>query len=130
MWERFSFYGMKALLLLYILKYHLFGDDAGYDLLGAYGGLVYAVPVIGGLLADRYLGMRKAVVLGGVLLVLGHLGMAYEGEAARVVGDTIVRDDGALQVFYLRSEEHTSELQSLMRISHAVLCLKKNKHQT
>ena len=101
MWERFSFYGMKALLLLYILKYHLFGDDAGYDLLGAYGGLVYAVPVIGGLLADRYLGMRKAVVLGGVLLVLGHLGMAYEGEAARVVGDTIVRDEGALQVFYL-----------------------------
>lgn len=101
MWERFSFYGMKALLLLYILKYHLFGDDAGYDLLGAYGGLVYAVPVIGGLLADRYLGMRKAVVLGGVLLVLGHIGMAYEGEAARVVGDTIVRDEGALQVFYL-----------------------------
>ena len=101
MWERFSFYGMKALLLLYILKYHLFGDDAGYDLLGAYGGLVYAVPVIGGLLADRYLGMRKAVVLGGVLLVLGHLGMAYEGEAARVVDGTIVRDDGALQVFYL-----------------------------
>lgn len=100
MWERFSFYGMKALLLLYILKYHLFGDDAGYDLLGAYGGLVYAVPVIGGLLADRYLGMRKAVVFGGVLLCLGHLGMAYEGEAARVVGDTVVRDDGALQVFY------------------------------
>lgn len=101
MWERFSFYGMKALLLLYILKYHLFGDDAGYDLLGAYGGLVYAVPVIGGLLADRYLGMRKAVVLGGVLLVLGHLGMAYEGEAARMVNGVAVRDEGALQVFYL-----------------------------
>lgn len=101
MWERFSFYGMKALLLLYILKYHLFGDDAGYDLLGAYGGLVYAVPVIGGLLADRYLGMRKAVVLGGVLLVLGHVGMAYEGDAARVVGGVVVRDEGALQVFYL-----------------------------
>lgn len=101
MWERFSFYGMKALLLLYILKYHLFGDDAGYDLLGAYGGLVYAVPVIGGLLADRYLGMRKAVVLGAVLLVLGHTGMAYEGEAARLVDGVVVRDEGALQVFYL-----------------------------
>jgi len=100
MWERFSFYGMKALLLLYILKYHLFGDDAGYDLLGAYGGLVYAVPVIGGLLADRYLGMRKAVVLGGVLLVLGHLGMAYEGEQARLIDGVVVRDEGALQVFY------------------------------
>ncbi|MGJ7902211.1 peptide MFS transporter [Lysobacter sp. 1R34A] len=101
MWERFSFYGMKALLLLYLLKYHLFGDDAGYDLIGAYGGLVYAVPVIGGLLADRYLGMRKAVVLGGVLLVLGHLGMAYEGHAARVVNGAVVRDEAALQVFYL-----------------------------
>lgn len=101
MWERFSFYGMKALLLLYILKYHLFGDDAGYDLLGAYGGLVYAVPVIGGLLADRYLGMRKAVVLGGVLLVLGHLGMAFEGEQARLVDGVVIRDESALQVFYL-----------------------------
>ncbi|MEQ1437851.1 oligopeptide:H+ symporter [Fontimonas sp. SYSU GA230001] len=101
MWERFSFYGMKALLLLYILKYHLFGDDAGYDLLGAYGGLVYAVPVIGGLLADRYLGMRKAVVFGGILLVLGHLGMAVEGEKARVVDGVVVRDESALQVFYL-----------------------------
>lgn len=101
MWERFSFYGMKALLLLYLLKYHLFGDDAGYDLLGAYGGLVYAMPVIGGLLADRYLGMRKAVVFGAVLLVLGHLGMAFEGEQARVVGGQVTRDEGALQVFYL-----------------------------
>jgi len=101
MWERFSFYGMKALLLLYILKYHLFGDDAGYDLLGAYGGLVYAVPVIGGLLADRYLGMRKAVVFGAVLLVLGHLGMAFEGEQARLVNGVVVRDEAALQMFYL-----------------------------
>ena len=92
---------MKALLLLYILKHHLFGNDAGFDLLGAYGGLVYAVPVIGGLLADRYLGMRKAVVLGGVLLVLGHLGMAYEGEQARIVDGVVVRDEAALQVFYL-----------------------------
>ena len=101
MWERFSFYGMKTLLLLYILKYHLFTDDAGYQLLGAYGGLVYAVPVVGGLLADRYLGMRKAVVLGGVLLCLGHFGMAFEGEQARLIDGEIVRDDGALQIFYL-----------------------------
>lgn len=101
LWERFSFYGMKALLLLYLLKYHLFGDEAGFDLLGAYGGLVYAIPVIGGLVADRWLGMRKAVVLGGVLLVLGHLGMAFEGEQARQVNGTVQRDEGALQVFYL-----------------------------
>ncbi|WP_394841078.1 oligopeptide:H+ symporter [Pendulispora brunnea] len=101
MWERFSFYGMKALLLLYLLKFHLFGDDAGYDVLGAYGGLVYAVPVLGGLLADRYLGMRKAVVFGGILLVLGHAGMAYEGHQARLVNGVVQRDEAALQVFYL-----------------------------
>ena len=101
MWERFSFYGMKALLLLYLLKHHRFSDDMGYDLIGAYGGLVYAVPVIGGLVADRWLGMRKAVVLGGVLLCLGHLGMAVEGTDAQVVNGVVVRDEGALQVFYL-----------------------------
>jgi len=101
MWERFSFYGMKALLLLYLTKYHLFGDRAGLDLLGAYGGLVYCVPVIGGALADRYLGMRKAVVFGGILLCLGHLGMAFEGAAATRIAGTITRDEGALRITYL-----------------------------
>ena len=100
MWERFSFYGMKALLFLYLTKYHLFGDDAGYDVIGAYGGLVYAVPVIGGLLADRYLGMRKAVVFGAILLCLGHLGMAVEGSKASMVAGVAVRDNAALMVFY------------------------------
>ncbi len=101
MWERFSFYGMKFLLLLYLTKYHLFSDSNGLEVLGSYAALVYAMPVIGGLLADRYLGMRKAVIFGGVLLVLGHLGMAMEGEQARVVGDQVIRDEGSLQVFYL-----------------------------
>ena len=100
MWERFSFYGMKALLFLYLTKYHLFGDTGGLNLLGAYGGLVYCLPVLGGMLADRWLGMRKAVVFGGILLVLGHLGMAVEGEQAHKVGEVIVRDDAALLVFY------------------------------
>jgi POT family proton-dependent oligopeptide transporter len=100
MWERFSFYGMKALLLLYLTKYHLFTDDNGYNLVGAYGGLVYAMPVIGGLVADRWLGMRKAVVFGGILLVLGHLGMAIEGHPATSAGGVVTRDAGALQIFY------------------------------
>ena len=100
MWERFSFYGMKALLFLYLIKYHMFGDAPAYQLLGAYGGMVYAVPVIGGLLADRWLGMRKAVVAGAVLLCVGHFGMAFEGEQARLVGGEVQRDEGALQIFY------------------------------
>jgi len=79
LWERFSFYGMKYLLLLYLTKYHLFSDGDGLDVLGSYAGLVYALPVIGGLIADRYLGMRKSVLFGGILLSLGHLLMAVEG---------------------------------------------------
>src|SRR5476651_1843981 len=75
MWERFSFYGMKALLLLYLIQHHKFGDRIGLDVIGAYGGLVYCLPVIGGMLADRYLGLRKAIVFGGILLILGHFGM-------------------------------------------------------
>ena len=101
MWERFSFYGMKALLLLYLLQHHRFGDKAGYDVLGAYGGLVYCLPVIGGVLADRWLGMRKAVIFGGLLLVCGHAGMAIEGHAATIANGVVTRDEGALRIFYL-----------------------------
>jgi POT family proton-dependent oligopeptide transporter len=101
LWERFSFYGMKFLLLLYLTKYHLFSDVGGLNVVGSYAGLVYALPLIGGLLADRYLGMRKAVIFGGVLLVLGHLLMAVEGtEASRVAGE-VVRDQNAINIFYL-----------------------------
>lgn len=101
MWERFSFYGMKALLIFYLTQYHLFTDSAGNLLIGSYAALVYAIPVVGGFIADRYLGFRKAVIFGGVLLVLGHLGMAYEGNAAtRSMTGEILRDDFALQVFY------------------------------
>lgn len=101
MWERFSFYGMKALLIFYLTQYHLFSDTNGNLLIGSYAALVYAIPVVGGFIADRYLGFRKAVIFGGVLLVLGHLGMAYEGNAAtRSMTGDIVRDDFALQVFY------------------------------
>ncbi len=101
MWERFSFYGMKALLIFYLTKYHLFSDSAGNLIIGSYAALVYAVPVIGGFIADKYLGFRKAIVFGGVMLVLGHLGMAYEGNAAtQSLTGAITRDDTALQVFY------------------------------
>lgn len=101
MWERFSFYGMKALLIFYLTKYHLFSDNSGNLLIGSYAALVYAVPVIGGFIADKYLGFRKAIVFGGIMLVLGHLGMAYEGNAAtQSITGEITRDNIALQVFY------------------------------
>ncbi|MGB2388811.1 MAG: peptide MFS transporter, partial [Henriciella sp.] len=79
MWERFSYYGMRALLIFYLTKHFLFSDNAAYGIYAAYTTLVYITPVIGGVLADRYLGQRKAVLWGAVLLVLGHSGLAYEG---------------------------------------------------
>ena len=94
LWERFSFYGMKYLLLLYLTKYHLFSDAAGFDVLGSYAGLVYALPVIGGLIADRYLGMRKSVVFGGILLSMGHILMAVEGhQAINYAAGTVLTND-------------------------------------
>jgi POT family proton-dependent oligopeptide transporter len=94
LWERFSFYGMKYLLLLYLTKYHLFTDAMGFDVLGSYAGLVYALPLIGGMVADRFLGMRKAVLFGGISLSLGHILMAVEGHAARfyAAGTTLIED--------------------------------------
>ena len=101
MWERFSFYGMKALLIFYLTQYHLFSDSLGNLTIGSYAALVYAVPVIGGFIADKYLGFRKAILFGGIMLVLGHLGMAFEGNAAtQSVTGEITRDNFALQVFY------------------------------
>ena len=79
-WERFSFYGMKALLVFYLTKGFLFSDQAAYAIYGSYTALVYATPVIGGLLADRLLGFRKAVLLGGVLMALGHFAMAVQNK--------------------------------------------------
>jgi proton-dependent oligopeptide transporter, POT family len=79
MWERFSYYGMRALLIFYLTQHWLFNDSKSNLIYGAYTSLVYITPVLGGYLADRYLGQRKAVLFGGVLLAVGHSLMAVEG---------------------------------------------------
>ncbi len=79
MWERFSYYGMRALLIFYLTKHWLFSDGKANLIYGAYTSLVYITPVLGGYLADRYLGQRKAVLFGGLLLAAGHTLMAVEG---------------------------------------------------
>jgi POT family proton-dependent oligopeptide transporter len=73
MWERFSYYGMRAILILYLTKHFLFTDDPAYAIYGAYTSLVYITPVIGGYIADRYLGARRAVLAGGIFIAAGHL---------------------------------------------------------
>ena len=83
MWERFSFYGMRGLLIFYLTQHFLFSDDFASSQYGSYGSLVYLLPLVGGIVADRYIGTRKAITFGALLLVLGHGLMAYEGSGAR-----------------------------------------------
>ena len=86
MWERFSYYGMRGLLVIYLTQHFLFSDQRSNLIYGAYVSLVYVMTIFGGSLADRYLGQRKAVTFGAILLVLGHFGMAFEGAGSREVG--------------------------------------------
>jgi proton-dependent oligopeptide transporter, POT family len=85
MWERFSYYGMRGLLVFFMTQHFLFSDEAATSQYGSYTSLVYLVPLIGGLLADRFLGTRKAIAFGALLLVAGHFGMAFEGKPATQV---------------------------------------------
>src|ERR1700761_6894375 len=82
MWERFSYYGMRGLLIFFLTQQFLMDDKAASAGYGAYTSLVYLMPLIGGVLADRWLGTRKAVAFGALLLVAGHLTMAFEGKPA------------------------------------------------
>lgn len=98
MWERFSFYGMRGLLVFYLTKHFLFERDAAFGIYGAYTTLVYIMPVIGGVLADRYLGQRRAVLIGAILLVAGHGMMAFEGSPVQPGSQP---DTTILNIFYL-----------------------------
>src|SRR5580692_8912140 len=83
MWERFSYYGMRGLLIFYLTQHFLFDDATAGGQYGAYTSLVYLLPLIGGALADRYLGTRKAIAFGALLLVAGQLTMAVDGPPAQ-----------------------------------------------
>ncbi len=82
-WERFSYYGMRALLIFYLTQHFLFDDKVAAGRYGAYTTLVALMPLVGGIIADRILGVRKAVAFGCLLLVAGHLTMAMEGRPAQ-----------------------------------------------
>ncbi len=125
MWERFSFYGMKALLLAYMVTQLKFDEPKGYAILGAYAALVYTMPMFGGLMSDKYLGGRKSVIFGGILMTIGHLvlaipqdwsffyGMAFiicgngffKPNISSLVGtlydDNDPRKDSAFSIFYM-----------------------------
>ena len=85
MWERFGYYGMRALLTLYLTKHFLFSDQTTNGLYGGFTALVYLTPLIGGLLADRYLGHKRSVKFGAILMSLGYFILCFGGETARPV---------------------------------------------
>lgn len=78
LWERFSYYGMRALLVYYMIKQLMFTQGQASHIYGLYTGLVYLTPFFGGILADRAWGQRKTVIVGGVLMAIGHFLMAFE----------------------------------------------------
>lgn len=94
MWERFCYYGMRTLLTLFLVKSLLKGDSEASLLYGAYTGLVYAAPILGGKMADKYLGYKYAVILGGLMMAIGEfmlLGgnetMLFIGMGALIIGN-------------------------------------------
>lgn len=95
MWERFSYYGMRALLIFYLTWHFLFDRDFSLTLYGAYVALVYLGPLLGGWLADKYIGFRKAVTFGAILLVAGHGLMGLHGPPAE---ETLVTADGTYEI--------------------------------
>lgn len=100
MWERFSYYGMRTILVLYLVKYHLYSAGEASMIYGAYAGLVYMMPIIGGFMADRYLGSRKAVTYGALLLVAGHGLMGFHGPASIMDGGEVVRNGFYTNLFF------------------------------
>ena len=83
MWERFGYYGMRALLTLYLTKHFLFSDQTTNGLYGGFTALVYLTPLIGGLMADRFLGSKRSVKFGAIMMSLGYLILCFGGETAK-----------------------------------------------
>ena len=83
MWERFGYYGMRALLTLYLTKHFLFSDQQATGLYGGYTALVYLTPLVGGFLADQYLGSKRSIKFGALLMALGYFTLAFGGQAAK-----------------------------------------------
>jgi len=83
LWERFGYYGMRALLTLYLTKHFIFGDRAATGLYGGYTALVYLTPLIGGFLADQYLGSKRAVKFGAIMMAVGYFTLCFGGDTAK-----------------------------------------------
>src|SRR6476469_8697280 len=83
MWERFGYYGMRALLTLYLTKHFILSDQQATGLYGGYTALVYLTPLVGGLVADQILGSKRSVKFGALVMALGYFTLAFGGQPAK-----------------------------------------------
>ncbi|HKC02510.1 MAG TPA: peptide MFS transporter [Sphingomicrobium sp.] len=83
MWERFGYYGMRAILTLYLVDHFLFSDTTSTGIYGGFTALVYLTPLIGGFIADQYLGSKRSVKFGAIIMSLGYLTLCFGGESAK-----------------------------------------------
>ena len=90
MWERFSYYGMRALLVLYLVNSLNYSESDALHIYAVYTGLVYLTPLIGGYLADRFLGAQKSIFIGGLTMMIGHFLMAFPDYLYLAIGMLII----------------------------------------
>lgn len=93
MWERFSYYGMRAIFTLYMLNALLLSKEGASSIYGSYTGLVYLTPLIGGYVADKYWGNRRSILVGGILMALGQFLMFFSGSL-------LDQPDNAVRIMY------------------------------
>ncbi|MHB1686002.1 MAG: peptide MFS transporter [Ignavibacteriaceae bacterium] len=93
MWERFSYYGNRAILSLFMIKALMYDNSLTSSIYGYYTGLVYLTPLLGGYIADRYWGNRKSIFVGGVLMALGQFALAFSGQ--------VFTNKGFAEIFFI-----------------------------
>ncbi len=111
MWERFSFYGMRALLVLYLVKALNYPKHQALMVYAIYSGLIYITPILGGYIADRWLGARKGLFIGSLIMMMGHFAMAFESWlyfalGLLILGNGFFKPNASLLVGRLYSEEN------------------------
>ncbi|MEZ5894218.1 MAG: hypothetical protein R3C58_13880 [Parvularculaceae bacterium] len=107
MWERFGYYGMRALLILYLVQHFVFADRVANGLYGAFTSLVYLTPLIGGLIADQYFGSKKAVKFGAILMSAGYLLLAFSG--GEMSKPYVMIDDARYEVSVVRNGDDAGQ---------------------
>ncbi|MEA3040581.1 MAG: proton-dependent oligopeptide transporter, family, partial [Sphingomonadales bacterium] len=124
MWERFGYYGMRALLTLYLANYFLFSDQTTTGLYGGFTALVYLTPLIGGLIADRYLGSKRSVKFGAVMMAAGYFTLCFGGPPATPYATV----DG--QRYEVVNQGQGASRQQLMVVGDQRLLIRGNEDRT